>query len=78
MFSSASFTAIEPTEMPPFPIPLEFLILVPIRIALSNKVFRCCPDALVSLADVIEFFIWPRICSSPKTIESNPEVNFSK
>ena len=57
MFSSASFTAMEPTDIPPAPIPLEFLILVPILIALSNRVLRCCPDAFASLADVIEFFI---------------------
>ena len=41
IFSSASFTAIDPTDMPPLPIPLEFLILVPILIALSNRVLRC-------------------------------------
>ena len=68
----------DPTEIPPAPIPLEFLILVPIRIALSNNVLRCCPDAFTSLADVMDFFICPKICSSPNTIESNPEVSFNK
>ena len=77
-FSSASFTAIEPTEILPLLIPVEFLTRVPTRIALSKSVFRCSPDVLAFLAKVIEFLIWPKICSSPITIESNPDVNFRR
>ena len=77
-FSSASFTAIEPTDTPPLLIPVEFLTLVPILIALSNRVLRCSPENFDCLATVMDFFICPRICSSPKTIESRPEVNFNK
>jgi len=57
IFSSASFTAIEPSDIPPLPIPVEFLIRVPILIDLSNNLFSLLPDALTFLAAEIDSLI---------------------
>ena len=77
-FSSASFTAIEPNDIPPLLIPVEFLIRVPIRIDVSNNLFNLLPEAFVFLATAIDSLICPRICSSPTTNDSNPDVSFSR
>jgi len=45
------------SDIPPLPIPVEFLIRVPILIDLSNNLFSLLPDALTFLAAEIDSLI---------------------
>jgi len=68
----------EPRDIPPLPIPVEFLIRVPLLIDLSNNLFSLLPDASTFLAVEIDSLICPRICSSPTPIDSRPDVSFNR
>jgi len=75
IFSPTVFTAMSPRETIPLLIAEDSLILVEIRIVLSNNLFKIGPESFVSYALEMDFLISSRISSLPITIDSKPEPN---
>ena len=76
--SSASRTAMEPTETPPEPIPEALRMRAPAWTAFSKRVLSVWPEEPARRAADMDPLTWPSTCSSPTTMESRPEATRSR